>query len=260
MVVGTTYCNQARDATVFGLYNSGVTETTERLTQQTLLFDADDTLWENNIYFERAITAFISYLDHRVHTPDEVREHLNRCERATIAAHGYGVSSFRRSLVDCFEQLSDAPVTPEKHARIVAFTEAISAQEIELLPRVAETLAELSHRHTLVMVTKGNVDEQTDKLERSGLRPYFRAVEVLAEKNVAAYRELIVRHGWDAKSTWMIGNSPKSDVNPALGAGLNAVFIPHDATWVLEHETVDQPGTEQRLMKLESLAALTRTF
>ena len=233
MVVGTTYCNQARDATVFGLYNSGVTETTERLTQQTLLFDADDTLWENNIYFERAITAFISYLDHRVHTPDEVREHLNRCERATIAAHGYGVSSFRRSLVDCFEQLSDAPVTPEKHARIVAFTEAISAQEIELLPRVAETLAELSHRHTLVMVTKGNVDEQTDKLERSGLRPYFRAVEVLAEKNVAAYRELIVRHGWDAKSTWMIGNSPKSDVNPALGAGLNAVFIPHDATWVL---------------------------
>jgi putative hydrolase of the HAD superfamily len=237
-----------------------VTETTKRLTHQTLLFDADDTLWENNIYFERAITAFISYLDHRIHTPEEVREHLNRCERATIAAHGYGVTSFRRSLVDCFEQLSDAPITPEKHAQIVAFTGAITDQEMELLPGVAETLADLSQRHTLVMVTKGNVDEQTDKLERSGLRPYFSAVEVLAEKNVAAYKELVTRHGWDPKTTWMIGNSPKSDVNPALGAGLNAVFIPHDATWVLEHESVDAAPSGQRLMELGALRELTRVF
>ncbi|HEY5381625.1 MAG TPA: haloacid dehalogenase, partial [Acidobacteriaceae bacterium] len=100
---------------------------------QTLLFDADDTLWENNIYFERAIAAFISYLDHRVHSDEEVREHLNACERVTIAKHGYGLKSFRRSLIDCFEQLSDEPVTAEKHARIVAFTEAIAAEEIELL-------------------------------------------------------------------------------------------------------------------------------
>src|ERR1700685_84459 len=90
---------------------------------QHLLFDADDTLWENNIYFERAIAAFISYLDHRVHTDEEVREHLNLCERATIAEHGYGLQSFRRSLIACFEQLSDTEITPERHARIVAFTE-----------------------------------------------------------------------------------------------------------------------------------------
>src|SRR5271165_2906962 len=77
---------------------------------QTLLFDADDTLWENNIYFERAISAFISYLDHRVHTPEEVREHLNRVERATIEASGYGLKSFRKSLIACFEQLTDKPL------------------------------------------------------------------------------------------------------------------------------------------------------
>ena len=104
---------------------------------QTLLFDADDTLWENNIYFERAIAAFISYLDHRVHTDEEVREHLNLCERATIAKHGYGLQSFRRSLIDCFEQLSDEPVTAEKHDRIVSFVRSIAEQEIELLPDVA---------------------------------------------------------------------------------------------------------------------------
>src|SRR5947199_5405713 len=117
---------------------------------QTLLFDADDTLWENNIYFERAISAFISYLDHRVHSPEEVREHLNLCERATIAAHGYGVTSFRRSLVACFEQLSDLPVTPERHERIVSFAQSISEQEIELLPGVHPTLAELSSRHRCI--------------------------------------------------------------------------------------------------------------
>src|SRR5437868_8416591 len=103
---------------------------------QTQLFDADDTLWENNIYFERAISAFISYLDHRVHTPAEVREHLNACERRTIAEHGYGLKSFRRSLIACFEELTDQPVTPDKHERIVSFTDSIADQEIELLEGV----------------------------------------------------------------------------------------------------------------------------
>ena len=102
--------------------------------RQSLIFDADDTLWENNIYFERAIAAFISYLDHRVHSPEEVREHLNACEHATIAAHGYGLKSFRRSLVTCFEQLSDQPITPEKHDRIVGFTDCVADHQIELLP------------------------------------------------------------------------------------------------------------------------------
>jgi putative hydrolase of the HAD superfamily len=231
-----------------------------RLAHQTLLIDADDTLWENNIYFERAISAFISYLDHRVHTPEEVREHLNTCERATIAAHGYGVESFRRSLIDCFEQLSAHPITPERHARIVSFTDAIASSEIELLPDVAATLAALQQRHRLIMVTKGNTVEQTDKLERSGLRTFFNAVEVLAEKNVAAYRDVVARHRCDAASTWMVGNSPKSDINPALSAGLNAVFIPHDFTWVLEHEVVDPPRGQERLMELGGFAELLGHF
>ncbi len=231
-----------------------------RLSSQTLLVDADDTLWENNIYFERAITAFISYLDHQVHTTEEVREHLNACERATIAAHGYGVQSFRRSLIDCFEHLSDLPVTPERHARIVSFTDAIAANEIELLPDVDRTLSELQQRHRLILVTKGNLVEQMDKLERSGLRTFFSAVEVLAEKNPAAYREVISRHHCDPVSTWMIGNSPRSDINPAMAAGLNAVFIPHDFTWVLEHEVVDPPSANCQLMELGSFAELLSHF
>jgi len=229
-------------------------------TPQTLLFDADDTLWENNIYFERAIAAFISYLDHHVHTDEEVREHLNLCERATIAEHGYGLISFRKSLIACFEQLTDGPITAEKHARIEAFANSIASAEIELLPNVESTLETLSQRHRIILVTKGNLEEQTDKLERSGLRKFFSAVEVLAEKKTAAYRDLITRHICEPPTTWMIGNSPRSDINPSLAAGLNAVFIPHDFTWVLEHEVVDPPPHGQTLLELPTFADLTKHF
>jgi putative hydrolase of the HAD superfamily len=227
---------------------------------QTLFFDADDTLWENNIYFERAIVAFISYLDHRVHTPEEVRDHLNGVERATIAQFGYGMKSFRRSLVTCFEQLTAAPVDDEKHRRIVSFVDSIANAEIELLAGVRETLAELAARHTLHLVTKGDRAEQTGKLARSGLEPYFTAVEVLAEKDPDAYRTLAHQHSLERETTWMIGNSPRSDVNPSMAAGLNAVFIPHDFTWVLEHETVEAPPAGVRLLELATFADLLQHF
>ena len=228
--------------------------------RQTLLFDADDTLWENNVYFERAIAAFISYLDHRSHTPEEVRTRLNACERATIAEYGYGVKSFRRSLVRCFEELSEEPLNAEKHDRIVAFTEAIAAQEVELLPEVQATLEELSSRHRLVLVTKGDREEQTGKLMRSGLNHLFTAVEVPPEKHAGMYRELVVKHDLHPRITWMIGNSPRSDINAALAAGLNAVFIPHDLTWALEHEALDPVPARQRLLELDGIRQLLEHF
>ena len=227
---------------------------------QTLLFDADDTLWENNIYFERAIAAFISYLDHQVHTPEEVRAQLNACERETISQHGYGVGSFRRSLLRCFEQLTCEPITPERHARIVGFTDLIAEAEIELLPHVGSTLRDLARRHRLLLVTKGSREEQEHKLRRSGLKNLFSAVEVPAEKDEAMYRELIGRHHLDAGTTWMIGNSPRSDVNPSLAAGLHAVFIPHDSTWVLEHESLTVPVPRQILLQLGAFAELQNYF
>jgi putative hydrolase of the HAD superfamily len=231
-----------------------------RAPDQTLLIDADDTLWENNIYFERAITSFISYLDHRVHTPEEVRGHLNRVEHATVLSRGYGLHSFRHSLVTCFEQLTDMPLTDEKHRRIESFAQSIADQEIELLPNVAPTLADLATRHRLILVTKGDPEEQTGKLQRSGLAPHFTAVEVLPEKHHQAYLSLATHHACEACNTWMIGNSPRSDINPALSAGLNAIFIPHDFTWVLEHEVVNQPPAGQHLLELAGFADLAQYF
>ena len=227
---------------------------------QTLLIDADDTLWENNIYFERAIAGFISYLDHHDYSPAEVREKLNEVEREHTSQHGYGVASFRHSLITCFERLSLEPITTEKRERIVSFAHSILEQEIELLPGVAATLPHLASRHRLILMTKGNEVEQNEKLERSGLRDFFTAVEVPREKNPAAYSAVCDKYRLEPVSTWMIGNSPRSDINPALAAGLHAVFIHHPNTWVLEHDELETVPDGQRLLKVESFLKLSEVF
>jgi putative hydrolase of the HAD superfamily len=227
---------------------------------QTLLIDADDTLWENNIYFERAIAAFIGYLDHHEYSPAEVRQALNAQERATILAHGYGLISFTRSLVAVYERLSLAPATEHNIQRVRSFAHTIAEQEIELLPGVAETLSELAARHRLILMTKGDRAEQADKLARSGLAQHFTAIEIVSEKDPRTYREVIHRHELTPHSSWMIGNSIKSDINPALDAGLHAVFLFHKDTWVLEHAALDAPPQGQHLLELDSFAKLAAVF
>jgi len=228
---------------------------------QALLIDADDTLWENNVYFERAIANFISFLNHHEYTPGQVREVLMDVERVTIVKHGYGLHSFAHALVETFERLSVEPLTPALHETIHGFAHAIAEHPVEIIAGVAETLDYLAGRHHLILMTKGNFTEQSGKVERSGLKPYFAAVEVVPEKDPAMYREVAGKYGLARDITWMVGNSPKSDVNPALAAGLNAVFVPHDQTWALEHEELAQPGNGSgRLLVLEQFAQLRDHF
>lgn len=227
---------------------------------QTLLVDADDTLWENNIYFERAIASFISWLDHRHYSREQVREKLNQVERENVRQHGYGLISFRRALVTCFERLTEEPVTAEKRERIMSFAQSIADQEIELLAGVAETLPSLAARHRLILMTKGNEAEQADKLARSGLAEHFTAVEIPREKDPAAYARVCAKYELAPHTTWMIGNSPRSDINPALASGLHAVYIHHPSTWVLEHEHIDAAPEGRHLLELPGFAALLQHF
>jgi putative hydrolase of the HAD superfamily len=227
---------------------------------QNLLIDADDTLWENNIYFEKAIADFISFLDHKTHTPDEVRRVLWDVERDFIREQGYGMHSFANALVGCFERLSVDPVTPLLHQQIKGIAYRIAEHPMELMPQVPETLVELSRRHRLYMVTKGNITEQLGKLERSELRLHFTAVEVLGEKDATSYRGLVEKYGLDGEKTWMIGNSPSSDINPSLEAGLHAVFVPHHNTWELERGEITAPGKGRKLLHVESFAQLREIF
>lgn len=225
----------------------------------TLLIDADDTLWENNIYFERVIARFFE--DFPAHAPEALRRTLDDVEREIVLSHGYGLIAFELALVRTWERLSGSLPAPERETEVRALARSVNQHPMELLPGVAETLTYLAARHSLILMSKGDPEEQSAKLERSGLRHHFSAVEIVPEKHPEAYRDMLARHNLKAFSTWMIGNSPKSDVNPALAAGLNAVFVPHDMTWVLEHEHVNPPPAEPpRLLVLERFAELQDHF
>ena len=229
--------------------------------RQFLLIDADDTLWENNVYFEQAIGEFMSFLNHREMTREQVRLVINQAERETILERGYGTHSFAHSLVKTFERLSETLITPELHQTICNFAHRIAAFPIELIDGVPETLNYLCRRqHHLILMTKGDITEQSGKVERSGLKEYFAAVEIVAEKNSATYKNIVSKHRLLPDTTWMVGNSPKSDINPALGAGINAVFVPHDQTWILEHETVGPAPDGVRLLQVEKFMDLRELF
>jgi putative hydrolase of the HAD superfamily len=230
------------------------------LPAQTLLIDADDTLWENNIYFERAIASFISLLDHKTHSAEEIRTILNQCEHETIRLTGYGLASFEKSLLRCYERVHGTPASPSQTRQIRGFARSIAEQEIELLPGVAETLPHLAERYTIILTTKGNPVEQMNKLERSGVKEHFTSVEVPQEKHVEAYRGIVSKYALDPQQTWMIGNSPRSDINPALAAGLNAVFIYHANTWVLEHDELQPAQPPQQLLEIAGFAELRSWF
>jgi len=230
------------------------------LPPQTLLIDADDTLWENNIYFERAIARFISFLNHHEFSAEQVREVLNDVERECIVKHGYGLQSFAHALVDTFERLSPIPVTPELDQEVRSIARTIENHPIEFLQDVPETLEYLSQRHRLILLTKGEMLEQTGKIERSGVKKYFAATEVVPEKDPRIYGRIAEKHDCTHASTWMIGNSPKSDINPALAAGLHAVFVPHGDTWILEHEELNPAPASQKLLIVGAFAELREHF
>ncbi|MGI9253133.1 MAG: HAD family hydrolase [Thermomicrobiales bacterium] len=198
-----------------------------------LICDADDTLWENNIHFEQAIEEFLDFLDHSTLSREDARAALDEIERAHAGAHGYGARAFARHLRMTYELLAERHVDEAAIATVMAFGERILDQPVALIAGVQETLEHLAARHDLIIMTKGQEDEQRGKIEASGIASWFRHAEVVPEKHELAYRDLVAMLGLDPARTWMIGNSPKSDINPALAAGLNAVYIPHPATWRL---------------------------
>ncbi|MGH9480784.1 MAG: HAD family hydrolase [Terriglobales bacterium] len=264
---------------------------------QVLLLDADDTLWENNVYFERAIERFYALVEPgggsrvarpplagaalplvglwpgvapRQRTPagaqgvsklprKAMRERINQEERRVIAEIGYGLESFTLALTRAFQALAPERWGPEARTAVGQLAASIAAEPIEFVPGAVETLRYLAPRHRLLLVTKGDFAEQSRKVALSGVAPLFEQVHVLPEKDEAAYRERLAALDARPESCWMIGNSPKSDINPALRAGLNAVLIPHPHTWMLEQDSIiSSPGPY--FLRLERIADLRLHF
>jgi putative hydrolase of the HAD superfamily len=223
-----------------------------------LIFDADDTLWEANILFERAINDFIEWIAHPTSDKASIRATLNDIEAANAVAHGYGTRVFLMSLHECFERMLERAPTAEDAARIEKLAEPLLTHAIEPIDGVETTLVELRRRHDLLLLTKGDEREQREKIDLSGFARHFRRIVIVPEKNAEVYVELVEAEALDPARTWMIGNSPKSDIGPALAAGLGAVFIPNANTWALEHDEVDE--SSERLVQVERFVDLLSHF
>ncbi len=224
-----------------------------------LIFDADDTLWDSNIHFLEAERAFVDLLARAgVDDQGEIRAAMRRHELRIIESHGYG----RRPYIVALHRVAAEIAPPHHHDDLRVEVERIGERLIdrhcELLPGVASTLGELARRHRLLLFTKGDPGEQLRKLDRSGLRPLFGRVGVPVEKDPGTYRLLIAQAELDPERTFMIGNSPRSDINPAVKAGLSAVFIAHPHTWELEHEEIDHAS--ERVIVISAFPHLLQVF
>lgn len=223
-----------------------------------LLIDADDTLWENSIYFDRAFEQFVELLDHSHLSAAEIREVLDQIELENSRTHGYGSANFGRNLQACFRKLAERRYDDLDLERVMELTRQILHQPVELIDGVEETLGYLAERHRLTLFSKGHLEEQHMKVEKSGLGGFFEECRIVKEKNAEAYREVVEAKKMDPTATWMVGNSPKSDINPALAAGLAAVLVPNENTWSLEREELPSPS--ERFRVVDRFTDLRRLF
>lgn len=204
--------------------------------------DADDTLWENYRWFQAVLDEWVRVLAPHGVDPERAMATLHAVEDRNIPVTGYGAAPFVRSVVEAFHEL--VPIAGHEFRNDVAhfakLAEAsIRAHPIKLLPGVREAIPVLAASVRVVVMTKGQEDEQNAKIERSGLAQWLTAVRCVREKDRQAYVDAAAAFGVAPAHSWMIGNSPASDINPALAAGFRAIHVPHPAPWHRDAGPVD---------------------
>jgi putative hydrolase of the HAD superfamily len=223
------------------------------MTITTVAFDADDTLWHNESIFHLTQQRYFALLKHHGDV-DHMMARLLEVERKNLALYGYGVKGFTLSMIETAIDLTRGAVPARTIQEIMDLGRAMLEHPVEPLPGVAETLAKLHGKVRLVMITKGDLLNQEQKLARSGLGENFDAIEIVSEKDADTYRRIARRHGIAVDDAVMIGNSLKSDVLPALEAGLWGIHIPYHITWA--HERAEPPANSPRFAELDSIADL----
>jgi putative hydrolase of the HAD superfamily len=225
----------------------------------TLIIDADDTLWENNIFYEECTAAFAELMAAQGFGREEAERTAHTVERERVPLVGYAPEEFARSLVIAYQRLCeshDRPVEGAVADDVWEIGQAVMAYPMVLLEGVEETLAQLRRHYRLLLLTKGDREAQEDKVARSGLGHFFEAVHIVPEKDAEVIRGLLAEYELRPEQTWMVGNSPRSDINPALEAGIGAIYVPHSNTWKLEIEEITDPEQVTVLRTFRELAAL----
>ena len=223
------------------------------MTLELIAFDADDTLWQNETFF-REIEADVGELLAEFCTPDAFSARCRRAEEANIPLYGYGLKGFTLSMVEAALDLSGGRLPTRTVGDILDAGKAMLRHPIDLLPDVEATLESLHGRFRLIVVTKGDLYHQEHKIEASGLMRFFDAAHVVSEKDPALYRRVFTAECGDPGRAMMVGNSPRSDVLPALEAGAWGVYVPQPLAW--ERDAADIADDTPRFRRIERLGEL----
>jgi putative hydrolase of the HAD superfamily len=219
-----------------------------------IAFDADDTLWHNESIFERGHERFRALLA-QYHDQATVDRTLFATEMRNLELFGYGIKSYTLSAIETAIELSGGRIGAEEIRSLIHQCREMLAHPVELLEGAADVLPELARTHELLLITKGDLRDQQRKIAKSGLAAHFREVEVVAEKDPAAYEVIFRRHGIAPAEVLMVGNSLKSDILPVLALGGAGVHVPYHLLWAHEHAE-PPPEAPGRFFTIESLREL----
>ena len=204
---------------------------------QVIAFDADDTLWNNEIYYQETERAFCELLKDYLPAA-EVSKALFATEMRNLERYGFGAKSFLLSLLETGAQITGTHMTDVLMHRILRLGHELIDKPITLLDGVEETLDQLNGHYKLVLATKGDLLDQERKLKNSSLSKYFDHVEVMSDKQILDYDNLVKKLSCEPREFMMVGNSVKSDIIPVLELGGAALHVPFHVTWA--HEVVEE--------------------
>ena len=219
----------------------------------TVGLDADDTLWHNETIFRLTHDRFSELLSD-VADKDVLERRLAEVEKRNLRLYGYGVKGFTLSMIETAMELTGGEAPSRVIREILAVGREMLTEPVEPLPGVDDTLAALSQRYRLLLITKGDLLHQEQKLAASGLGDLFAAVEIVSEKDASTYARVFSRHGTGAEEAVMCGNSMRSDILPAIEAGAYGAHVPYPLTWA--HEMADAPQGHPRFIELASIRDL----
>jgi len=226
-----------------------------------LIFDADDTLWQNNIYYLKAAEDFIGLATSVGLLKENIEQEFQTLERKVVKEMGYGSKNYLYILQTLYKRYN----LGSRNTQIITKFENICSEFTKhlhisprIFPNVTSILSKLANKYPLYVLTKGNIKEQHLKLSNSGLLKYFQRAFVEPEKDISTYRRILIENKWIADETCMIGNSPKSDINPALQTGMFAILIPYQHTWIFEEEPL--LSNQDRLKIIQSFSDLPKLF
>lgn len=212
-----------------------------------IIFDADDTLWDNNRFYVNAAESFLNICEHAGYDREEVIKSFDELELKVVKERGYGSENYiyiLETLFNYYNNLNHTKLNKNKFNSLLQDFSNHVHDKPQIFPGVQETLKNLQNKYSLYILTKGNIEEQNRKVVNSGLSKYFQEIFVVPEKNDATYLSLFKKYNWNVNESCMVGNSPKSDINPALRLGMFAIFIPYPYTWKLDNEAImeDHPN------------------